>query len=227
MKEEEYTRFITSQFDCMKRKNPQLFYICIPILNENSLVIGFLKPITFDYKRIYPECIQLFGQWRAENPSLSNSLFEITDERTEKWLDHLILKRKDRLLFLIDDLSNNHIGHIAFSSFNHNKQSAEIDCVLRGVKDASPGIMTYALRAMIRFGQDTLKLKELYLVTNENNQNAINLYKRCYFKIIDRIPLFRKELVDEIRWDPDETRGINEAERFEVKMKYIGSMNHE
>lgn len=217
---EKYDEYISNLFNLYKRKNVFDPMICFPIINDKEEIIGLLKPIPFDYRRMYPESITLLGKWREENPSLSNSVFVITNERTENWLDNLILKRKDRILFYIDDLSNCHLGHIAFSSFDFQNMTAEIDCVLRGRKNILPGIMTFAVHTMVRIAFDKLKLKKLYLVTNEDNIKAIQLYERCGFHIIDRIPLFRRELENEVRWDADEIRDVSEAERFEVKMVY-------
>ncbi len=221
----DYETFIFELFNLYKRKNVLDPMICFPIVDCNEEIVGMLKPISFDYKKIFPESIELLGKWRKENPSISNSKFEITNERTKNWLENLILNRKDRILFYIDDLQNQHIGHIAFSSFNFSNRTAEIDCVLRGITDVLPGIMTFAVKTMVQIAFNQLKVDKLYLLTNEDNYKAIRLYQRCGFNIIDRIPLFRKELDNEVRWDADEARNINEAERFEVKMIYGDKLN--
>lgn len=222
MNNEEFKTHIVNIFDKYKRKNVNNVIYYIPILNENAEIIGILKPITYDYSTIFPNCIELMSKWRRENPSLSNSIFEVTDARTRKWIDDLILRREDRLLFLIDDLENNHLGHIAYSSFDFLNQTAEIDAVLHGEHDGVHNIMTYTIKAMIQWGFNELSLSDIYLVTNDDNERAINLYQKCDFKIIGEIPLYRRELENEIRWDADDTRDVSEAERFEVRMKYVG-----
>ena len=217
-----YKEFIKCKFDNFKRKDTKLPMICFPIVNDKQDVVAFLKPIPKDFRIIFPGLIQLLGRWRKENPSLSESIFEITDKRTENWLDNLIINRDDRLLFLIDSVDNLHIGHIAYSSFNYIDKSAEIDCVLRGVKNACPGLMTYAVKTMLKWGYSEFKIKKFYLSTSKDNTKAIDLYKRCGFKIIKEIPLVRHELLNEVRWDPSEEENVIESEKYAVKMKYMG-----
>lgn len=227
MGRDEYQDFITNSFDKIKRFNKKNEYLCIPILNDMQTIVGLIKPITYDYNILYPDCIDVMSKWRRENPSLSNSVFDVTNERTQNWIENLILKRKDRLLFFIDDLNNNHIGHIAYSSFDFKENSAEIDAVLHGEKGNIPGIMTYSVKAMLYWGRTYLHLRNIYLLTNDDNVRAIQLYERCGFKTIGRIPLYKRVLKDEIRWDADESRNEDEAERFEIRMKYMemGNIN--
>ena len=212
---------VTVLFNRYKRKNGEDEFISIPIEDDNS-IMGFLKPITYGYDNVFPETVSLMSKWRKENPSLSNSIFEITDERTKKWLDRLILERADRLLFFIDELDGRHVGHIAYSSFDFENRTCEIDAVLRGEEVRVKGIMTYTIMSMIRWLNNHLKLDAIQLRVNEDNEKALNLYHRCGFIEIKRIPLYRRELEGEIRWDEDENRDPQEAERYELLMRYVG-----
>lgn len=220
IKEKQYEEFIEELFNKIKRKNTQDDMLFISVTDDNGNLVAFLKPITFDYESIFPDCVYYMSKWRRENPSLSNSVFEVTDERTKNWLYKLILNRKDRLLFFIDDLQNNHIGHIAYSSFNFKNMTAEIDAVLRGEKSPVPGLMTFTIKSMIRWAKKNLKLSNIQLRVSDNNEKALALYRRCGFVTISRIPLFRRELDNEVRWDEDDTRDESEADRFEFLMRY-------
>jgi len=221
----DYKTQIKAKFDEVKRKDPRDPLIELPVFNDDSQIIAYLKPITKDYRETLPGVVELLGKWRAENPTLSDSVFEITNARTEKWLDKLIIGRDDRLLFLIDDFSNNHLGHIAYSSFDYSAQTAEIDCVLRGVKNVIPGLMSFCVKALVNWGFAVLQLNEIFLSTSKNNSRAIALYEKCGFKIIHEIPLIRKELQDEVRWDPAGEGFNGVAERYSVKMQYFGEKN--
>ena len=203
----------------MKRLNPNDDFVCIPIINDKGNTVGFLKPVTFDYEILFPTVVSLCSKWRRENPSLSNSIFEITDERTKRWIDNLILKRKDRLLFLIDDLDGNHIGHCAYSTFDFEKRIAELDAFCRGEVCKIPKLMKCVDKAMIRWAKDNLKLEALQLRVNEDNDWSILLHKRCGFEIVSRIPLFKRVLEGEVRWDEDDTRDEKEADKYEFLMR--------
>jgi len=205
----------TELFNKMKRINASDEYVCIPILDSKKHIVGLLKPITYDYKELYSDIVPIMSRWRRDNPSLSNSVFKVTEERTTRWLDELILKRGDRLLFFIDELDGRHVGHIAYSSFDFDNKTAEIDAVLRGENSKVKGIMTFTIKAMLDWAERNLALQNIQLRVNEDNEKAISLYERCGFKIIKKIPLFRREMADEIRWDEDPERNESEAERFE------------
>lgn len=217
---DKYKAYISELFDSLKRKNLFDEYRSLPLLDKDAKIVGFLRPLTFDYEIIYPEAVSLISKWRRENPTLSNSVFEVTDQRTKKWIDELILRRKDRILFFIDDLQGHHVGHIAYSSFDFQNKTAEIDAVLRGERASVHGIMTMAMKSMLYWAEKNLSLNSIQLRVNENNDKAIALYTRCGFEKISRLPLFRRELENEIRWDEDPSRDISEAERFELLMQY-------
>lgn len=223
---EEFERYIASLFDRIKRKDPSDSYLCIPVLNHENQTVGLLKPVCFDYKDMFPGCIFLLSKWRRENPSLSNSVFEVTDARTEKWLENLVLARPDRILFFIDELDGTHIGHIAYSSFDFENKTAEIDAVLRGRSSTVRGLMTFAVRAMVRWAEKYLNLNCIQLRVSDGNERAVSLYQRCGFRCISKIPLFRRELEGETRWDEDKMRNPSEAERYEILMRYEGDMEN-
>lgn len=181
-----------------------------------------LVPIQKNYKNTMPQLPELLGRWRKENPSLSTSVFNITLENTTFWLEKLILGREDRILFMIE-VDGKYVGHIGYSSFNWEEESAEIDCVLRGEVTNVPRLMTRVLAKLLDWGKETLNLKEIYLSTEEKNAQSQALYTRCGFQIINRIPLFRWEKPDgEIRWDYFPDRDPKECTRWGVYMKYMG-----
>ena len=64
-----------------KRKQVKDKLILIPILDADENTIGFLHPITADFDRTIPNCVQLLDRWREDNPTLSPSRFPITHER--------------------------------------------------------------------------------------------------------------------------------------------------
>jgi RimJ/RimL family protein N-acetyltransferase len=207
MKKEQIHRIIQSwKFDTE---------LLIPLKNKDE-IIAYLKPITYKYDYNLPK---LLGGWRRCNPTLSDSVFIITEQNTKDWIENHILSRKDRVLFLILTSSFKPIGHIGFSSFKFEEVSAEIDCVLRGRKDI-PGVMTLALNKMIEIGKEILKLDFIYLSVGKTNEKAIKLYERCGFVKLYDIPLYRHECNNEIRWDPDDKRDQKDAERLSIKMRY-------
>ena len=99
-----------------KRKQAESYLILIPILDGGGSTIGFLRPITADFRTTMADCVELLDQWRIENPCMSPSRFPITHERTERWIIDSIINNDKRILFLIQSLDNRYIGHMGFTN---------------------------------------------------------------------------------------------------------------
>lgn len=181
MSMEAYETFVKAVFDSFKCMRRHDLLRCIPIYDEDEALVGYLRPITRDYRESLHGCAQQLALWRNANPSLSAEPFTATEETTEDWLDYQVIGRADRLLFYIVLIDHRRVGHIGFSSFDYSARCCEVDAVLRGEKDALPGIMTFALRALIRWGLAALRLKAIELRVFSDNGHAIAYYTRNSF----------------------------------------------
>lgn len=217
-----YQSFIKNTFDNYKCKKKFNLLHMIPVYNDHGELIAYLRPITADYRDTIKDCAELMGRWRAENPSISASTFEITKERTEKWLDNLIIGREDRLLFMIQTLDGRFLGHVGYSNFRYDEKTAEIDSILRGVKDEFPGIMTFALQSLLWWGKEELRLEHIELTTGPDNHKAQALYKRCGFIEKKRKAMIKVVKEDEVRWDDASDPDMPDAEAYSLVMEYKG-----
>ncbi len=217
-----YQSFIKNTFDNYKCKKKFNLLHMIPVYNDHGELIAYLRPITADYRDTIKDCAELMGRWRAENPSISASTFEITKERTEKWLDNLIIGREDRLLFMIQTLDGRFLGHVGYSNFRYDEKTAEIDSILRGVKDEFPGIMTFALQSLLWWGKEELRLEHIELTTGPDNHKAQALYKRCGFIEKKRKAMIKVVKEDEVRWDDAPDPDMPDAEAYSLVMEYKG-----
>lgn len=223
----DFRAFIKQIFDSYKGREKNYILKELPVYDDAGEILAYLRPITADYRKTIKDCALLLGNWRTENPSISDSVFEVTIERTQKWLDNLVVGRDDRLLFLIMTLDGRYIGHVGYSSFCYEDRTAEIDSILRGVHGAYPGIMTFAVRTLLRWGIDVLKLRNIKLSTGIDNLRAQELYRRCGFVLKSRKALVKVVTQDEVRWDPAADPDIEDAERYAVVMIYDGGKSDE
>lgn len=217
-----YQSFIKNTFDNYKCKKKFNLLHMIPVYNDHGELIAYLRPITADYRDTIKDCAELMGRWRAENPSISASTFEITKERSEKWLDNLIIGREDRLLFMIQTLDGRFLGHVGYSNFRYDEKTAEIDSILRGVKDEFPGIMTFALQSLLWWGKEELRLEHIELTTGPDNHKAQALYKRCGFIEKKSKAMIKVVKEDEVRWDDAPDPDMPDAEAYSLVMEYKG-----
>lgn len=185
-----------------KRKQARDKLILVPILDSEENTVGFLRPVTADFNVTIPDCVELLNRWRVDNPTLSPSRFPITHERTRRWITDAIIENDKRILFLIQALDGKYIGHMGFTAINPEKNCAEIDLVVRGVKNSAPGLMGQAMGALILWGKQELKLEHIAVMVLWDNVQGIDFYSRCGFKKEEVIPLLKVEKENEISWIP-------------------------
>ena len=99
-------------------------------------------------------------------------------------------ENKTKLYFLIDD-----IGVIDFTNITDKK--ADIGLYKNPNKQKVGSVL---MKHLINYGFNVLGLEKLILYVYENNQKAINLYKKFNFKIADKKDnLLKLELLNENR----------------------------
>lgn len=219
---ERFRKTVNRTLYAYKRKSKNDYLVLLPIYDKGAQVVAFLRPITKDFRVTTPECVALLSKWRVENPSIATGTFEVTHERTEKWLDNLVIENDNRILFLIQAIDGSYLGHIGFAAFDDKKEGAEIDSVLRGVKDTSPGLMEWAMETIMQWGKDVLRLKEISLKVFSDNLHAIAFYKRCGFREDILIPLIKVVLPGEEKWEIATPEESAEAGRYYLQMIYEG-----
>lgn len=215
-----YKKYIINILNEYKCKNTYDELKCIPVYNDKKSIYAYLVPITFQYEIISHEYIHLLSEWRKENPIGFASIFKIDDKKTKKWIDSLVLNREDRILFMIETFDEKKIGHLGLSSFNFEQKSCEIDNVVRGVKAPYPGIMKYAMNSILYWGINKLKLEDIFLRVLSDNKHAVDFYKNCSFIEIKKIPLFKVETIDEIKWVENDDKHYKNPDRYYSYMQF-------
>lgn len=190
----------------------------IPIRNDNNLV-GFLIPLTYLYRDLTPEYVELICRWRMENPEGFANQFVGTIEKTERWINNVYLPREDRILFFVCDRKRNPIGHLGLSTFDFDKWSCEIDNVVRGVKQGYTGFMSMAVQTIMLWGRQTLEVDDFYLRVLADNPHAIEFYQRLGFVKRYDIPLYKVIKPDLTEWITME-QVKREPDRFYTYMQW-------
>lgn len=187
-------------------------------LNKN---LFNLKPIQFNYYESYDNLPGLLSSWRKENPTISTGIFDITDERTKRWLDKYVLKNEDRIIFMIENEQKESFGHIGLTNFNLNDSSVELDSVLRGVKGVFPGLMSISVKKLIDFSLNYLKFKTVFLSVFSDNLSAVDFYNNLGFITINKQPLIEVIYPDEIKLEIRPKNSKAQIKKYYLKMKLI------
>jgi len=162
----------------------------ISIEDAGNNIRGYFTPIT-DRSMNETQIILKLTQWRRENSQFFQTRFDPTPERTKNWLQNVVLPNDRTILFLIyydDEL----VGHYGFKDIVKGVASA--DNLLIGETKMRGPISILAMRTMLKWGFDELKLKEINATILKSNQTALLIHRRLHFREVRSVPLVAKTL---------------------------------
>ncbi|WP_166831433.1 GNAT family N-acetyltransferase [Thalassoroseus pseudoceratinae] len=207
---------ITKDFDHRKaiQLREELLTVAISLGGQR----GFLVPVS--------EChandsavVRLLTKFRKPITTFP-SFFEVTEERTHRWLRTHLLDMPDRILFLIVNRTGQIIGHAGFARCHNPQRTMELDNVIRGVPDAEPGLMSMAVGHLIAWANTTFQPSDIVLHVMQDNPHAIRFYERLGFVVTASQPLKRVELPGEIRLEPFEVTGFESPDGYYLTMTH-------
>lgn len=179
---------------------------------------GWLAPVCHFLMK-NPEVPKLLSSWRKENVSAFFSIFRVNENSTKIWLNNILLKSDDRLLFLVMNNSNEYVGHIGFSNCINDSSEMELDSVLKGVA-GNLGIMQNALYSMIIWAQQNITPKSIFLNVFKRNARAISMYENIGFLIEYEYPLFCNKMQNDIVRFESVANNLNQKpDEFAVRMR--------
>ena len=161
--------------------------------------------------------VKLLAKWRKKHQSWFQAQFKVTIKETKIWLEKKVIETPDRLLFLIR-INNNFIGHMGFFRFDFNKNTCDLDNVIRG-ESGYPGLIQNCLKYLMKWGKKNLSIKNYTLETTSDNQKAINLYTKLGFVEFNKIPLIKINTKGYNEWIEAPRNYKNEIKRYNVFMK--------
>ena len=149
---------------------------------------GWLVPVTYLHLDD-PAVIAMLSKWRADNQASFPTRFRVTEEGTRKWLKEQVLERADRTLFLVTDRHGAPVGHVGFANALADSRTFELDNIVRGVPETVPGIMSAAVRGLVRWAEETLWPEGFELRALASNEHALEFYRGLSFRETRREPL--------------------------------------
>ena len=171
----------------------------LDVLNDEGEKIAILKPVIDSKLSDNSEIIRFITKWREYYAENFLTQFKVTEERTKNWLDTNLIKRDDKILFMIETRDKKVIGHIGVI-FKEDYSVGELDNVIKDKNCKVPRIMTYALKALINFLFNFLELEKLTLRVFSENLNAQALYSRCGFSKDKEVGLKKEIIGEEVRY---------------------------
>jgi perosamine synthetase len=180
---------------------------------------GHLMPLA-SFHAEDPLLIEELATWRIRHADTYPSQFPVTIEGTKNWILNKVIGVSDRILFLILDRFGNRIGHVGFANCLNDDSAMEVDNVLRGRDNCHPGIMSEAMRELIKWSQNTLWPEKIFLRVMHNNARAIHFYERLSFIEKNRLPLRKHQNGDVVQFLLLAEGDSSKPDRFFVLMEH-------
>ena len=214
-----YQQAVRKNFSFLKRTKrlDELFAKCIPLAAGS----GYLVPVC-DLHADDAPLISKLSLWRRENAFAYPTQFAVTEAGTASWLRAKLLEIEDRILFLVLDPHGRQLGHLGFANCLNAAGEMEVDNVVRGVANASPGIMRNALEVLLQWARETIGPRGFFLRVFDDNEHAIAYYRHCGFVEADRQPLRRQVQGDVAAYLPVEPGDQRPPDKFFLRMIHGG-----
>ena len=206
----------------------QHFHILKSIDNFEKLT-KYTIPLDDDIGFLLPACklhfhndklISLLAEWRSKNSFAFPTKFKITKESTINWLENIVYKNEARILFFVLNSHRVPIGHLGYANCINDNNFMEIDNVVRGVKEGDSGIMTYAMKSLLKWGLDNFSPARIYLRVFSDNEHAITFYRKLGFIDLRLIPLYRFKKPGVEYFESIEAETRKDPDKFYLEMVY-------
>lgn len=113
---------------------------------------------------------------------LNSSYMPVSKPDHEAWIESMLTKRSDLVLFVIEDIVEDHaIGTCQLVNINWVHRNAELQIRIGDNESQSRGLGSEAIKLLVNFGFKDLNLHRLHLHVFATNERAIRAYEKCGF----------------------------------------------
>jgi RimJ/RimL family protein N-acetyltransferase len=186
------------------------------VLPIGKPVVAYLRTIPTAPDRLDPIDIELLGEWRNRFVKAFLTEFVAHPARTAAWLSGPVHENDGKILFMVESLDGERLGHIGLAFIDWTTGYGEADAIVRG-GDAPPGLMKLALQTTLQWARDQLGLTTLGVRVRSDN-SALDFYRKVGFKETKRVPLVPEMRVGTVIWSEAPT--LPDAEASLVYMLY-------
>ena len=186
------------------------------VLPVGTPVRALLRPIATAAGATDPTDVHLLSVWRNRHVKSFLTEFDATDARTAAWLEGPIHDNGGKLLFMLDDLAGQRLGHLGLGFIDWGARYGEADAIVSGGA-SPPGLMKLALQTLLRWAQEQLGLQTLAVRVRSDNP-AVAFYEKVGFREVKRVPLAVRRDSGFTEWFEDASLACSEASL--VHMRY-------
>jgi RimJ/RimL family protein N-acetyltransferase len=186
------------------------------VLSVGEPVRALLRPVASVPGAVDATDALLLSHWRNRHVKNFLTEFVASEERTTRWLEGAIHGDGGKMLFMLDPLDGERLGHLGIGFIDWARGYGEADAIVSGGA-SPPGLMKLALRTLLHWAEHSLGLYTLAVRVRSDNP-ALAFYGKVGFVEQQRVPLARKESDDGVVWVEDASATDNVASL--VHMRY-------
>ena len=112
---------------------------------------------------------------------LNSSYWPVSEIDHEKWLESMLIRRSDLVIFVIEDLDGHALGTCQLVNINWIHRSAELQIRIGVKTNQGRGLGTAAVKMLCEFGFEDLGLRRISLFVWAGNLRARRAYEKAGF----------------------------------------------
>ncbi len=188
--------------------------LVIDVVDDAGSSVGSLRPLNVNHLS-NSDIVTALTNWRNKNMGMFLTQFVATPERTKNWLENVVFKTQDQMLFLIYE-GESLIGQVGFKDLTY--QDGIVDGGMRGNASQNPKILTYAHKTLIGWLFENAQIGCLYGWLIATNPGGIMMNKQIGWCDWEKYPLIKKDNNGEISWVVGNKDDVASEKRYCYKL---------
>jgi RimJ/RimL family protein N-acetyltransferase len=171
------------------------------VLPVGQPLAAVIRPIATVPGHTDAQDVQLLTEWRNRHVKSFLTEFVSTPERTAAWLTGAVHANAGKMLFMVETLDGERVGHVGLGFIDWQRGYGEADAIVSGGA-SPPGLMKASLLALMRWAHEALGLQTLAVRVRSDN-SAVDFYRKVGFQEYQRVPIVASEVPGGIDWAED------------------------
>ena len=155
------------------------------------------------------ETVKLMSEWRKVYRDNYFSIFEITTEKTKKWIESDILGDPTRIQFMIY-LDDKKVGNIGHGIHPKDNDLVVFTSMIKSPDLNFPGLMTVIEKVYLRWIFESLESRKIFGELFSDNESMMKVHLKCGWKKISKFTMNKIPMDEGWRWTKAEK---NDGER--------------
>lgn len=192
--------------------------VCELVLPVGRPVEALLRPVATAPDKLNAADARLLSEWRNRHVKSFLTEFNSHEERTLRWLSTAVAADPGKILFMVDTIDGQSVGHVGLGFIDWERGYVEADAIVRGGM-ARKGLMTLALRTLLDWARYSLELNDIWVRVRSDNP-AVAFYEKAGFREHKRVALAASSNGTDISWTEDESVSAAATPSL-VYMRYV------